>query len=103
MDPYDVLAEFLARGPTSQEIVDHHLEEGASVYLENLIRKEKNSRLTDAEYDCVERFMQVDHLMTLVKAKARRLLREEAERQATHGEQAQPVAEDAPVGDLAAA
>ena len=101
MDPYDELADFLARGPSTREIVDHQMEEGAGLYLENLIRKEKSGRLTDAEYECVERFMQIDHLMTLVKAKARRLLKQ-GEKQPTVAEEP-TVAEDRPVSELTAA
>ena len=78
MDPYDELADFLARGPSTRELAEHHLADESCRYLEDLIRKGKVDRLTDAEHEVVVRCMQVEHLMTRVKAKARRLLKEQS-------------------------
>ena len=105
MDPYDELADFLARGPSTREIADHHLSEEASRYLEDLVRKEKVDRLTDEEHRIVERSMQVERLMTMVKAKARKLLRAERREEPAPtaevaDEPAEPVRTD---GTLAAA
>ena len=79
MDPYEELADFLARGPSTREIAEFRASEESSRLFEDLVRKGKTSRLTDAEHETTERFFQVEHLVRLVKGKARRLLKSEAE------------------------
>ena len=74
MDPYDELADFLARGPSTREIVAFRASEESSRYFEDLIRKEKTSRLTDAEHETAQRFFQVEHFVGRLKARARKRL-----------------------------
>ena len=89
MDPYDELADFLARGPSTREIVAFRASEESSRLFEDLVRKQKTERLTDAEHETVERFFEVERLVRLVKAKARRLLAADGERTAS-GVEADP-------------
>ena len=97
-DPYVELAGMLARGPSTRELMSSHLSEDGSRYVEALIYKEKTDRLTDAEHRHLERAMQVEHLMRLVKKEAGRLLRDADPKTAA----SVPADVQSPVGELAA-
>ena len=97
-DPYVELARMLSHGPSTRELAESHLSRDGSRYAEDLIAKEKSDRLTDDEHRYLERAMQVEHLMRLVKKEAMRLLRNEPQPIAA----AAPARSGSPAGELAA-
>ncbi|MEO1646456.1 MAG: hypothetical protein AAFR67_14790 [Chloroflexota bacterium] len=73
----DVVTDFLGSAPSLQEIASYRLpqlfQERASV----LLAKNRAGTLTESEQNEIEEFRQIDHLMTLVKAKAQLRLKSE--------------------------
>lgn len=69
-----VLAEtldFLASGPTPEQIIAHKVSPAVQDRLEELLDKNREQLLTEEEEDELDTYEQVDHLMILLKARAR--------------------------------
>ena len=70
---YDELAELLANmDPT--KVIQFHASKGAQKRLEELLEKNKEGTLNEDEKIEIERFMTVEHIVRLAKARARQRL-----------------------------
>ena len=65
------IIEFLASGPTPQDIVAFQPSEEVTARVTKLLEKNKDGTLTTAEEAELDQYETLDYLMTLVKAKAR--------------------------------
>jgi hypothetical protein len=65
----DVL-EFLARGPAPSEIIAYHPSESATMRIRELLDRNRESTLSPAEEAELDEIALLDHLMTVIKAKA---------------------------------
>lgn len=73
----DIVTDFLGSAPTLEEIAAYRLPSELQERAHLLLDKNRAGSLTDDERDEMEEFRQIDHLLTLVKAKARLRLREQ--------------------------
>lgn len=67
----DVVTDFLASAPGLEEIANYRLPEPLHVRAHQLLDKNREGTLTAEERTEMDDFLDIDHLMTLVKAKAR--------------------------------
>jgi hypothetical protein len=67
----DIVTDFLGSGPSLEEIAAYRLPEDLQQRAHELLEYNRTRNLTDAEQAEMEEFRQIDHLLTLVKAKAR--------------------------------
>jgi len=73
MKPYEELIEFIAsRGP--REVVEFQPSEGARERVWDLIERQKAGPLPADEKAELDRYLELEHLMRLAKARARQLL-----------------------------
>lgn len=70
---YDELAELLAN-MDPMKVIQFHASKGAQKRLEELLDKNKEGTLTEDEKNEIERFMTVEHIVRLAKARARQRL-----------------------------
>lgn len=68
---FDEMIDFLASGPTSQQIVEHKVSPALQERLEELLDKNREEGLTAAEMAELDAFRRVNHEMILLKARAR--------------------------------
>ena len=75
---FDEVTDFLMSKPTSEAIVAFRPSESLDRRLHDLLDKNSNEGLTPDEHDELNAFLHIEHLMTILKAKARRdLMRKE--------------------------
>lgn len=67
----DVVTDFLASAPTLEEIAAYRLPDPLQARAHMLLDKNREGVLTAEERAEMDDFLEIDHLMTLVKAKAR--------------------------------
>ncbi len=67
----DVVTDFLASAPSLEEIAAYRLPDPLQARAHLLLEKNRDETLTDPERAEMADFIEIDHLMTLVKAKAR--------------------------------
>lgn len=65
----DVITDFLADDPTDEEILDFCLPDDLQARAHYLLEQNGEDLLTEAEQEEMMRFMQVDEMMALLKAK----------------------------------
>jgi len=70
---YDELAELLAN-MNPAKVIQFHASKGAQQRLEELLEKNKEGALTEDEKIEIERFMTVEHIVRLAKARAHQRL-----------------------------
>lgn len=71
---FDEMIDFLASGPTPQQIIEHKVSPALQERLEELLDNNREVGLTEAERTELDAFRQVNHVMILLKARARRAL-----------------------------
>lgn len=71
---YAEIIDFLAAGTTPDSLVAFRPSETAKQRIEDLIRLKKTSSLSIEEEDELNHYMQLEHIMRLAKARARRYL-----------------------------
>lgn len=69
---YDEIIDLFARGPTPTAILGFRPSEQSQERARLLLHKLKSGELTEEEAAELERLGQLEHLMQLVKARARR-------------------------------
>ena len=69
---YEEVIEFIAAGTSPGSIIAFRPSEKAKKRVADLLHKEKTSRLSADEKSELEHYMQLEHLMRLAKARARR-------------------------------
>jgi hypothetical protein len=67
---YAEIVEFFAAGTTPQSIVNFQLSDEGKEYIEDLIYRYKTEGLTKDEQQELDRFLVLEHLITLIKARA---------------------------------
>ena len=71
---YNEVTIFLAGGPSPDEIVALRPSAAAQKRLRELLAKNQTGHLSDAEVVELDEYQNMNHLMTLLKAQARRQL-----------------------------
>lgn len=67
----DVVTDFLGSAPTLEQIAAYRLSDVLQERAHDLLEKNRTGHLSDEEQDEMAEFRQIDHLLTLVKAKAK--------------------------------
>ena len=75
----DFVTDFLASAPSLQELANYRLPDELQARAHELLDKNRADTLSANERAEMEEFRQLDHLLTLVKAKARLKLRAKPE------------------------
>ena len=68
---FDEMVDFLASGPTPQQIVAFKVSPATQARLEELLEKNAEGGLTGDEAAELEVYEQINHIMILLKARAR--------------------------------
>lgn len=68
---YDEIVGFIASGTTPDSVVAFHPSEATKTRVADLIHREKTIGLTDNETSELNHYMQLEHLMRLVKVRVR--------------------------------
>ena len=71
---YEEIIEFIARGTTPDNVVAFQASEATKVRVGELIARHKNGGLSEDEQQELEHYLQLEHLMRLVKARAHKHL-----------------------------
>ena len=74
---YEEVVEFLAAGTTPNNIVSFRPSEEAQERVADLIYREKTAGLTQDETSELDHYLQLEHLMRLAKARARKYISEQ--------------------------
>ena len=72
---HEEIIDFILAGKTPQEVINFHASEGVKARVTELIRREKNERLSPAETAELDAYMQLEHLIRFAKARAHGLLK----------------------------
>jgi hypothetical protein len=67
----ELVTDFLGSAPSLEEIANYRLPSGLQERAVALLDKNRSNGLSADERGEMEEFRQIDHLLTLVKAKAR--------------------------------
>ena len=71
MKAYEEVVEFMATGPTASRLAEFEASAATKERVASLIHKEKTAGLSIEEKAELDDFMQLEHLLRLVKAHAR--------------------------------
>lgn len=71
---YEQVLDFLARGPTADEIIRFRPSRQAQDRFSTLLQLNRQRDLTSSESEELDHYVQIDRMMSLVKAKAYRRL-----------------------------
>lgn len=69
---YEDLIEFLSSSPTTEQIVTFKISPDAQERLEDLLYKNREKILSQSEKTEMETYLQLSHLVTRLKARARK-------------------------------
>ncbi len=68
---YEEIIDFLAAGFTPDSLIAYRPSDEAKRRVEDLIRREKDAGLTPEETSELNHYMELEHILTLAKARAR--------------------------------
>ena len=68
---YEEIVDFLAGGITPDSLIAYQPSDSAKKRLEELIRREKSDEITPQEASELNHYMELEHILTLAKARAR--------------------------------
>lgn len=68
---FEELADFIVSQPSLEEIAAYHAPEAVNNRVHYLLEKNRGKGLTPDEREEMQHFLAIDHLVTLLKAKAR--------------------------------
>ena len=74
---YEEIVEFIAAGTTPSSVVAFRPSASAKARVADLISREKSEGLSEEETAELNHYMQLEHLMRLAKARARKYLEHE--------------------------
>lgn len=74
----EIVTDFLGSAPSLEELAYYRLPDTLQERAQNLLEKNRKGNLNDEERLEIEEFRQIDHLLTLVKLKARLKLKEQS-------------------------
>jgi hypothetical protein len=69
---YLEVVDFIAAGPTPERIAAYHPSDAAQERVWELIERKKTGKLLPQEEFELENYLQLEHFMRLIKARARR-------------------------------
>lgn len=73
---YNEIVDFIASGTTPRTVADFRASETTRQRVAELIEREKTSTLSSEERTELDHFLEVEHIMRLAKAKARKIVKE---------------------------
>ena len=74
---YEEVIEFIAAGTSPQNVVAFRPSQSARERVADLLHREKTSALSPDEQSELDHYLQLEHLMRLAKARARRHIADE--------------------------
>ncbi len=74
---YDEIIEFIATGTTPQSVIDFQVSEAAKERLADLIYRSKTEGLTQDEKSELDKYLVLEHIMRLAKARAYKYIKPE--------------------------
>lgn len=74
---YEEVIDFIAAGTSPRNVVAFRPSEEAKARVTELIEREKGEGLSPEEKSELEHYLQLEHLMRLAKARARRYISDE--------------------------
>lgn len=74
MIAYEEIVDFIAAGPSTDAVAGFQASEELKAHVAELLRREKEEGLTDAEKSELSHYLELEHLMRLAKARARERL-----------------------------
>ena len=74
---YDEVVELIASGPTPREVAEFRPSEATRSRVADLVRREKDHALSSEDASELDRYLTLEHLMRLAKARAWRVDRDE--------------------------
>ncbi len=69
---YEEVIDFIAAGTAPNDIINFHPSLAAKDHVADLILREKSSTISSDEKSELDHYMQLEHIMRLAKARARR-------------------------------
>lgn len=73
---YEDLVDFIAAGSTPQNVIAFRPSEPALERVRDLVAREKAGNLSPEETSELDHYLQIEHIMRLAKARAKRYLAE---------------------------
>ena len=73
---YEEIIDFLAGGFTPDSLIAYRPSDEAKRRVEDLIRREKDAGLTPEETSELNHYMELEHILTLAKSRARTVQQE---------------------------
>jgi hypothetical protein len=73
----DIVTDFLGSAPTLQELAAYRLPDNLQARAHGLLEKNREGSLSDSERAEMGEFRQIDHILTMIKAKARLKLKKQ--------------------------
>jgi hypothetical protein len=74
MNCYEEVIDFIASGPSPNDVVSFRVSEGGNQRVSLLIEREKAGDLSAAEKSELDHYLELEHIMRLAKARARQRL-----------------------------
>ncbi|MFC1717631.1 hypothetical protein ACFL6S_28475 [Candidatus Poribacteria bacterium] len=74
---YDEVIDFIAAGTSPSSVIDFQPSDPVKQRVADLIRREKSAELSLDEKSELDHYMQLEHLMRLAKARARKYITNE--------------------------
>ena len=74
---YEEVVDFIAAGTSPQNVMAFRPSETAKERVSDLIQREKTASLSPDEKSELDHYLQLEHLMRLAKARARRYVTDE--------------------------
>ncbi len=72
---YEEVVDFIAAGSSPDDVIGFHPSEAARRRVMDLLERAKSSGITPDEQSELDHYFQLEHLMRLAKARARRFAR----------------------------
>jgi hypothetical protein len=71
---YEEIIDFIAAGPTSRQVAEFEPPDAVRIRVADLLAREKTTGLSPEETSELTSYLQLEHLMRLAKARARRYI-----------------------------
>jgi hypothetical protein len=78
MRAYEEIIEFIAAGTTPGRVINYRPSDETRDRVEDLIHREKTSGLSPDNKSELDHYLELEHIMRLAKARARRYVSQEA-------------------------
>jgi hypothetical protein len=71
---YEEFVDFIAGGPSPQDVVNFRPSDQAKAHVADLIQRQKSAGLNPEETAELDHYLHIEHVMRLAKARARQRL-----------------------------